>query len=460
MFSTSAEQWANDTFQHAELGDKRRTNRLVKVACSLANHIGQSLVQSLDSPADVEAAYRLTRNSAIAPQAIAEAGFTATVAHAQRYHCLLALEDTTTLSFSHASVADELGYTTSKEKSRGMQAHSVLLFAPEEQQVVGLIEQQRWCRDVSDYGKSRQRDTRPYEGKESYKWERASQAVDSRLGEQMANVISVCDREADIIEYLRYKTSQKQRFVIRSMQNRRIEESQDKLYDFISRLQSAGERLVQVRQKGGRQARVAHCDISYAEVTLKIPEGKSGEAVRIFYVGCYEKGPEDGLCWHLLTSEPVNSQEDAHKIFSYYERRWLIEEFHKAWKTGGTQVEALRMQSKDNLERMIVLLAFIAVRIHQLRFMGLNKEEAEKESCETVLSPLAWKLLWSKQEKRRVPKKAPSLHWAFINLGKLAGWYDSKRTGRVGWERLWEGWFRLQTLIDGYLLAKSVDLEI
>ncbi|PQQ37499.1 IS4 family transposase, partial [Photorhabdus luminescens] len=127
----------------------------------------------------------------------------------------------------------------------------------------------------------------------------------------------------------------------------------------------------------------------------------------------------------------------------------LIEEFHKAWKTGGTQVEALRMQSKDNLERMIVLLAFIAVRIHQLRFMGLNKEEAEKESCETVLSPLAWKLLWSKQEKRRPPKKAPSLHWAFINLGKLAGW-----------ERLWEGWFRLQTLIDGYLLAKSVDLEI
>ncbi|PQQ34160.1 hypothetical protein C6H68_25275, partial [Photorhabdus luminescens] len=36
MFSTCAEQWANDTFQHAELGDKRRTNRLVKVACSLA----------------------------------------------------------------------------------------------------------------------------------------------------------------------------------------------------------------------------------------------------------------------------------------------------------------------------------------------------------------------------------------------------------------------------------------
>ncbi|SFO05055.1 hypothetical protein SAMN05421579_1551, partial [Xenorhabdus japonica] len=26
--------------------------------------------------------------------------------------------------------------------------------------------------------------------------------------------------------------------------------------------------------------------------------------------------------------------------------------------------------------------------------------------------------------------------------------------------RLWEGWFLLQTLIDGYLLAKSVDVEM
>ncbi|MCH2057545.1 MAG: IS4 family transposase, partial [Thalassotalea sp.] len=49
--------------------------------------------------------------------------------------------------------------------------------------------------------------------------------------------------------------------------------------------------------------------------------------------------------------------------------------------------------------------------------------------------------------------------WAYINLGKLAGWHDSKRNGRVGWERLWEGWFKLQTILEGYELAKSLDLE-
>ncbi|MCH2056309.1 MAG: IS4 family transposase, partial [Thalassotalea sp.] len=79
---------------------------------------------------------------------------------------------------------------------------------------------------------------------------------------------------------------------------------------------------------------------------------------------------------------------------------------------------------------------------------------------EMVLSPLAWKLLWTKRAKSKPPKQVPSLYWAYINLGKLAGWHDSKRNGRVGWERLWEGWFTLQTTLEGYELAKSLDLEM
>ena len=33
-------------------------------------------------------------------------------------------------------------------------------------------------------------------------------------------------------------------------------------------------------------------------------------------------------------------------------RHWLIEDIHKSWKSGGTQVEVLRMKTKDNLERV------------------------------------------------------------------------------------------------------------
>lgn len=125
-------------------------------------------------------------------------------------------------------------------------------------------------------------------------------------------------------------------------------------------------------------------------------------------------------------------------IISYYERRWLIEEYHKAWKSGGTQVEQLRMQTRNNLERMIVIMSFIAVRVLALRQGGLS-EETLNESCERVLSPVEWKLLWVKQEGKTLPKMPPSLKWACLNLAKLGRWYDSKRTGRAGWVVMWEG---------------------
>ena len=160
----------------------------------------------------------------------------------------------------------------------------------------------------------------------------------------------------------------------------------------------------------------------------------------------------------FLTSEPVKSKKDAQFILDCYEKRWLIEEFHNAWKTGDTFVENLRMQSKNNLEKMVVILVFIAVRLHQLRYMGLNKDDAEKQSCEIILSPPAWKLLWRKQEKSKPPENVLSLYWAYINLGKLAGWHDSKRNGLVGWKRLWEGWFILQTLLEGYYLNQAISL--
>lgn len=116
----------------------------------------------------------------------------------------------------------------------------------------------------------------------------------------------------------------------------------------------------------------------------------------------------------------------------YYERRWLIEEYHKAWKSGGAQVEQLRMQTRDNLERMVTILAFVAVRVLALRQGGVS-EETQNESCESVLSPVEWKLLWVKQERKALPGSPPTLKWACQTLAKLGRWYDSKRTGRSGW---------------------------
>lgn len=114
------------------------------------------------------------------------------------------------------------------------------------------------------------------------------------------------------------------------------------------------------------------------------------------------------------------------------------------------------MQTRDNLERMVVIKAFIAVRMLGLRQEGIS-EETQNDSCKKILTPTEWKLLWVKLEGKQLPSQTPTLKWACLKLGR---WHDSKRTGRPGWVVMWDGWFRLQDMVEGYPVMKSLDQEI
>ncbi|MEL4274893.1 IS4/Tn5 family transposase DNA-binding protein, partial [Shewanella xiamenensis] len=155
------EQWAQCQFGHANLNDPRRTQRLVSLATSITQQPGVAVSKLPLSPAEMEGAYRFIRNENIQASDIAEAGFQATAQQAREHDILLALEDTTSLTYKHDSVREELGHTNQGDKNRAILAHSILLFSPQSQQVVGLIEQQRWTRDITKRGQRRQHATRP-----------------------------------------------------------------------------------------------------------------------------------------------------------------------------------------------------------------------------------------------------------------------------------------------------------
>jgi|GEM_PF-2560609 len=214
--------WAQKQFGQAHLNDPRCTQRLVALAASLAEHPGVPVSKLIISPADMEGAYLFIRNEQIKAEDIAEAGFYVTAQEALEQQTLLVLEDTTSLSYSHRSIRDELGHSNQGNRHRAMFVRSTLLFAPGTQAVVGLIEQQ-------------------------------------------------------------------QRFLVRSMQSRHIEEHDNRLYDYASKLLSAGEKVLEIPQKGGRKARKAHLDIKYAPVTLKSPANKKEfDNIPLYYVGCIE----------------------------------------------------------------------------------------------------------------------------------------------------------------------------
>ena len=149
MLPLSPKPWSELTFGCADLGDTRRTKRLVTVAAELSAHTGNSLSSSCEGyTALVTGAYRLIENEAVKPEAIAEASFQANAKIARQSRLILALEDTTTLGYKH-SVRSELGDLGGPEgsKTRGFHVHSVFLVDADTERSIGLIDQDRWVRE-------------------------------------------------------------------------------------------------------------------------------------------------------------------------------------------------------------------------------------------------------------------------------------------------------------------------
>jgi len=180
MLIKDTEEWANNPFGHAKLGDKRRTKRPVKLSHLMASNTGSSIVKASGTQAAIEGAYRFIRNDKIEANDIATAGFSSLLSALMLSSKMLALEDTSALSYRH-NVTKELDFTgaSKKCKAKGMLAHSVLMVDAQTEQTIGLAEQHRWCRKDEDFGTKHQRKQREYQTKESYKWQRSSVFQDS-----------------------------------------------------------------------------------------------------------------------------------------------------------------------------------------------------------------------------------------------------------------------------------------
>lgn len=455
-------QWAIEHFAHANLGDIRRTKRLTMVAEQAATLSGESIAKTCNGvDAQLEGTYRLLRNEHVIPAHIRRAGFQCTAKKAGDFDEILAIEDTTSLSYKH-SVAEALGKLGQpSDKARGWWVHSTLLLDAVTTKTIGLIHQDWWLRPdklaINDE-------------KESGKWKDASFFTRKYLGEMMAKVISVCDREADIKDYMEDKMRHGERFVVRARHNRKLDNSEDKLFDFLDKQEIIGCYTIDIPQKGiknkktgktvNRPKRTAKLNVKVAKIRINTLE--------INVVNAEEFGSdEDKLSWTLLTTEPVEKRQEALKIIEIYTARWRVEDFHKAWKTGAG-AERLRMTEPDNIERTASILAFVAVRLLQLKEAlsiseyltrkGLINEAGayEKTRCDKVLAEDEWRLLLYLYPIKSAKKgSAPPLKWAYQSIAKLGGFNNTKRTGIASWLTVWDGWSKLQNMLIGYQAAKN-----
>lgn len=458
--------WAEQTFGASQLGDIRRRDSVVAFAAHTAAHPSSSISERYgDDKAGAERAYHLLENDQIDPHAVEAPAFAETARRCrQETEVILAVQDQTTLSYSH-SVAAELGDLGG---GQGLMVHSTLAVRARDRRILGLLDQDRWLRPEKG-SRKRPKKRGGYQEKESFAWQAACERITERLGTS-DNVITVCDRGADVYEFLEFLQATGRRFVVRACHDRNLATpAGTKLWAQMAEQPVRGAYALTLAQRGpmrgsvqhparpGRAQQTRRIELRAARVTLLAPT-KPRRSLVVNVVSADEPAPPAGaepIAWMLFTSEPIATAQDARTVTGVYECRWLIEEFHKVWKTG-CRIEASRLQHVGNLERLAVFTAHIAARMLALRFLATS---APERPCTEILSTDEWQCLYacSRPATTRLPASPLSISWALLAIAKLGGWHDTKHTGIPGWQSLWRGWMRLQERLAGWLLARARD---
>ncbi|MEW6745766.1 MAG: IS4 family transposase [Planctomycetota bacterium] len=155
--------------------------------------------------------------------------------------------------------------------------------------------------------------------------------------------------------------------------------------------------------------------------------------------------------WLLLTTEPVETAQDAGRIVDLYTRRWRIEEWHHVLKSG-CKVEEHQHETADRLKRVIVIDAVLAWHIQLMTLLGREVPDLPStvffdEWDVKVLEAL-------EQAKGRRGIKPPfNLGVAIMLVAKQGGYLARKSDPPPGPKCIWKGIVHLYNLTAGYRLA-------
>ncbi len=451
----SASSFGQEHFATAQLGDQRRTARLVQIADRLSRHPGGTLPQKLASPKDYKALMRLVNRPPVTHASVLASHYERTRQRMEGVPgVVLVLHDTTELDYSGLKSIKTLGQI-GNGKGRGYLCHNSLAIEPQQRQVLGLAHQILHNRPEvlkkEGVKAKRQRTSR-----ESRLWTRAVQAIGpAPAGKRW---VDIADRGADIFEFLATEVQQQRHCVVRAAHNRSIGighgEQADKalLFHHARSLPEWGRQEILVAGRDGAKDRNATVAVAAAAVQLLPPHVQRGEYEKrpllVWVVRVWEPRPPKGckaLEWILLTNVPVQTVAEAWEIVSWYECRWMIEEFHKAQKTG-CAIEETQFTTEGALQPMIALLSVVALLLLNLREASRRPDAEQRPATDIVASAYVEVLSgW----RYKTMRSDLTIHEFFYALARLGGHMNRKQDHRPGWLVLWRGWIKLQCMLDG-----------
>lgn len=444
--------WSEKHFGKCQLGDARRTRRLVLYAQQMAESPDGSTPQQTEGWSDCKAVYRLF--------SCEEVQFAAVTAEHYRHTCSVpagsyyVIHDKTEIDYGYKSKRKGLGRLGSDDH-RGFFMQSALMVETSSSAVVGLGAQELYIRPIGKVNRVNRVDS----------CKRASEAeIWGRVMDRVVPIndgvklVHVCDREADNFDVFAHLHVKGDSWIIRAAQLTRIIKTTSgnkmKLHQLCESLPPIGSYQVFVKANKKQKERWATVEVRSSPLTLvRPPEGSttfvkehnireiSTNVVDVREVNA-PKGSEK-IHWVLLTREPVNTFKASVEVIRGYEHRPIIEEFHKASKTG-LDVERRQYQQADRLEPLIGLTSVQAVRLLQLRDVARIAPDTPAKR----LVPPQWLVVMSKVLRRPVVIKTVG---DFIRaLATLGGFLGRKSDGEPGWIVIWRGMKSLALMLRGY----------
>jgi hypothetical protein len=277
-FQMDTVQWARQQFSDCELGDQRRTKRLMKVAGQVANDPSASFPDQMASFGALKATYRLFDCENVTFEAIAKPHWQQTRAvQPGRY---LVLSDTTEIDFGyHREIKglSEIG----NGSGRGFLLHNALLVEAERQTLIGVAGQS------IHYRKPR---PKKENAAQRFKRERESRVwgdVIDQIGTPGDGVelVHVCDRGADDFEVFCHLLQNEGDWVVRASSTHRLILTPDgekiPLIEYLPSLPVAGMYELRLRARPGQSARTAKLEVRFGALEVPPPFHKSPYLKRI-----------------------------------------------------------------------------------------------------------------------------------------------------------------------------------
>jgi hypothetical protein len=293
--------------------------------------------------------------------------------------------------------------------------------------------------------------------KESAKWlygmEQARQILHETAGDPpVPQLIHVMDREGDTYEVLMAIEEAGESAVIRRAQNRRVDDPLATAQVAIRHQPLQGYATIAVPRQGEQPERVALVEVRSMTVTLTPDRAKYPHAWPMIwnFVEVWEPAPPVGvepLHWLLWTRESIATLEDTLQVVKYYTHRWRIEEFHLVLKSG-CQIEKLRLETWERLDKAVRVNSAVAARIVLLREVARTTPEApalqvlQTEEVEALVNQFG--------KKKPLSAEHVTIRQAVLWIGRLGGHLNRKRDGMPGVRTLWRGLQALSVLDAGF----------